>query len=74
MNGIRAGIITIGTRLFFDGGLWEVTEMTATGAVLRDALGGLRQASISGLLADSSTRLLDVPAGQAAVSRWVPAG
>jgi hypothetical protein len=50
---------TIGTRLFFDGGLWEVTELTATAVVMRDALGGLRQASISGLLADPATRLLD---------------
>ena len=31
----------------------------ATAVVLRDALGGLRQASISGLLADPATRLLD---------------
>ena len=59
MNGTPGGTITIGTRLFFDGGLWEVTELTATAVVMRDALGGLRQASISGLLADPATRLLD---------------
>ena len=29
--------ITIGTRISFDGGLWEVAEMTAAGVVLRDA-------------------------------------
>jgi hypothetical protein len=68
MNDVPAGIIAIGTRLRFDGGLWEVAEMTATGVVLRDALGGLRQAGISHLLADPSTRLLDVPARQAALS------
>jgi transposase InsO family protein len=68
MNDVPAGIIAIGTRLRFDGGLWEVAEMTATGVVLRDALGGLRQAGISHLLADPSARLLDVPAGQAALS------
>ncbi len=63
MNGTPGGTITVGTRLCFDGGLWEVTELTATAVVLRDALGGLRQAGISGLLADPSTRLLDtVPA------------
>ena len=68
MNDVPAGIIAIGTRLCFDGGLWEVAEVTATGVVLRDALGGLRQAGISHLLADPSARLLDVPAGQAALS------
>jgi hypothetical protein len=59
MNGTPGGTITVGTRLCFDGGLWEVTELTATVVVLRDALGGLRQASISGLLAEPATRLLD---------------
>ncbi|HEX6527207.1 MAG TPA: hypothetical protein VF070_45440 [Streptosporangiaceae bacterium] len=59
MNGTPGGVITVGTRLCFDGGLWEVTELTASAVVLRDALGGLRQASISGLLADPATRLLN---------------
>jgi hypothetical protein len=59
MNGTPGGIITVGTRLRFDGGLWEVTELTASAVVLCDALGGLRQASISSLLADPATRLLD---------------
>jgi transposase InsO family protein len=68
VNSTAGGIIAVGTRLFFDGGLWEVTELAAGAVVLRDALGGLRQAGISHLLADSSTRLLDVPAGQAALS------
>jgi transposase InsO family protein len=68
MNDVPAGIITIGTRLCSDGGIWEVAEITATGVVLRDALGGLRQAGTSHLLADPSTRLLDVPARQAALS------
>lgn len=52
MNSTPGGIITVGTRLCFDGGLWEVTELTASAVVLRDALGSLRQTSISGLLAD----------------------
>jgi hypothetical protein len=74
MNGTPGGTITVGTRLFFDGGLWEVTELTATAVVLRDALGGLRQASISGLLADPATRLLDAaPAGPPPPGR-APAG
>jgi transposase InsO family protein len=68
MNSTAGGIIAVGTRLFFDGGLWEVTELAGAAVVLRDALGGLRQAGISHLLADSSTRLLDVPASQAALS------
>ena len=38
MNGTTGGTITVGTRLSFDGGLWEVTELTATAVVLRDAL------------------------------------
>src|SRR3984957_11533266 len=69
MNGTPGGTITVGTRLFFDGGLWEVTELTATAVVMHDALGGLRQASISGLLADPATRLLD-----AAPAETAPAG
>ena len=68
MNGVPDGIITAGTRLCFDGGLWEVAEMTATGVVLRDALGGLRQASISHLLADPATRLLDTVPAEPAVA------
>jgi transposase InsO family protein len=59
--------ITIGTRISFDGGLWEVAEMSATGMVLRDALGSLRQVSLSHLLACPGTRLLDAPAGPAAL-------
>ena len=43
MNSTAGGIIAVGTRLFFDGGLWEVTELAAGAVVLRDALGGLRQ-------------------------------
>jgi transposase InsO family protein len=66
MNSTPGGAITVGTQLCFDGGLWEVTELTASAVVLRDALGGMRQASISGLLADPATRLLDTaPAGPA---------
>jgi hypothetical protein len=42
--------------------------MTATGVVLHDVLGRLRQAGISHLLADPSTRLLDVPDTQAVLS------
>jgi len=74
MNGTTGGTITVGTRLSFDGGLWEVTELTATAVVLRDALGGLRQVSISGLLADPATRLLDTAAAEmisvSRILRW----
>jgi transposase len=66
MNSTPGGIITVGTRLRFDGGLWEVTELTASAVVLRDALGGLRQASISGLLADPATCLLDTAPAESA--------
>ena len=69
MNSTPGGTITVGTRLCSDGGLWEVTELTATAVVMRDALGGLRQASVSGLLADPATRLLD-----AAPAEPAPAG
>jgi hypothetical protein len=74
MNDVPAGIITIGTRLCSDGGIWEVAEITAMGVVLRDALGGLRQAGVSHLFADPSTRLLDVPAGSSPCPRRAPAG
>jgi hypothetical protein len=74
MNGTTGGTITVGTRLSFDRGLWEVTELTATAVVLRDALGGLRQVSISGLLADPATRLLDTAAAEmisvSRILRW----
>lgn len=64
MNDTPSRSITVRTRVCFDGRLWEVAEMTATGVVLRDALGGLRQASISHLLASSGTRLLDTAPAQ----------
>ncbi|HVB43019.1 MAG TPA: hypothetical protein VNF47_09990 [Streptosporangiaceae bacterium] len=67
MSDAVSSAVTVGTRICFDGGLWEVAEMTATGVVLRDALGGLRQAGLSHLLASPGTRLLD-GAGLAAVS------
>jgi transposase InsO family protein len=68
MNDVPGSIVTVGTRLCFDGGLWEVAEMTAAGVVLRDALGGLRQAGISWLLADPATRLLDTAPAQPALA------
>jgi transposase InsO family protein len=66
MNDTLSRTITVGTRICFDGRLWEVAEMTATGVVLRDALGGLRQASIGHLLADPGTRLTGATPAQAA--------
>jgi Mu transposase, C-terminal len=68
MNDVPGSVIAVGTRLFFDGGLWEVAEMTATGLVLRDALGSLRQVGIGHLLADPARRLLDTSPGQPAVA------
>jgi hypothetical protein len=41
MNDIPADIIPAGTRLSFGGGLWQVAEIIATEAVMREALGGL---------------------------------
>ena len=35
MNDVPGCIVTVGTRLCFDGGLWEVAEMTAAGVVSR---------------------------------------
>ena len=69
MNDTPSRSITVRTRVCFDGRLWEVAEMTATGVVLRDALGGLRQASISHLLASPGTRLLDTAPAQPALAR-----
>ena len=68
MNDTPSRSITVRTRVCFDGRLWEVAEMTATGVVLRDALGGLRQASISHLLASPGTRLLDTAPAQPALA------
>ncbi|MGH3410308.1 MAG: hypothetical protein ACRDRJ_48600, partial [Streptosporangiaceae bacterium] len=68
MNDTRSTTITVGTRICFDGRLWEVAEMTAAGVVLRDALGGLRQASISHLLASPGTCLTDATPAQAALT------
>jgi hypothetical protein len=59
MNDIPADIIPAGTRLSFGGGLWQVAEIIATEAVMREALGGLWQVGISRLLADPAIRLLD---------------
>jgi transposase InsO family protein len=64
MNGTGRGIIAVGTRICSDGRLWEVAEITAGTVVLRDALGGIRQAGISHLLAQSGTRLLGADPGQ----------
>ena len=66
MDASPGGTLTVGTRLFFDGGLWEVAEMTAMAVVMRNALGGLRQASIGDLLADPGTRLMDAAPGEQA--------
>ena len=68
MNDVPGSIVAVGTRLCFDGGLWEVAEMTAAGVVLRDALGRLRQAGISHLLADPATRLLDTAPARPALA------
>jgi transposase InsO family protein len=56
--------MAVGTRICSDGRLWEVAEITAGTVVLRDALGGIRQAGISHLPAQPGTRLLDAGSGQ----------
>jgi hypothetical protein len=40
MTGGTRAVITVGTRLACDGGLWEVAEMSGEGLLLRDALAG----------------------------------
>jgi hypothetical protein len=74
MNDVPAGVITIGTRLCSDGGIWEVAEMTATGVVMRDALGGLRQVGISHLLADPRPACWASRPGSSPCPRRAPAG
>jgi hypothetical protein len=64
MNDPASAIIAAGTRICFDGGLWEVSQVTAGAVVLRDALGGVRQVSIGHLLTDRGARLLDADPGQ----------
>ena len=68
MDDPLSGTLAVGTRVCFDGSLWEVAEMTAMGVVLRNVLGGLRQVSIGHLLADPGTRLMDAAAGQQAAA------
>jgi transposase InsO family protein len=64
VNDAGRGIIAVGTRICSNGRLWEVAEITAGAVVLRDALGGVRQAGISHLLTQPGTRLLDAGPGQ----------
>jgi transposase InsO family protein len=64
MTGGTRAVITVGTRLACDGGLWEVAEMSGEGLLLRDALGGVRRVSAGHLLSQPGTRLLDDPGGE----------
>ena len=68
MNSTSGGTITVAPRLSFDGGLWEVTELTATVVVLRDALGAEDR---SGFMEICKQAVTSPPwaAGQAA-ERW----
>jgi transposase InsO family protein len=58
--------VTKGTRLVYDGGLWEVTEISGEGLLLRNALGAVRRAGAGHLLSQPGTRLLDAPGGEPA--------
>lgn len=64
MTGPRAAL-TAGTRLCYDGQLWEVAELAVPNVLLRDAAGGIRQVGIGHLLACPGTRLIDGGAQEA---------
>lgn len=66
MNGSLRGTVAVGTRLWYDGQAWEVAEISGAGVVLRDALGGIRQAGMGHLLCHPGTRLMSGDAGQQA--------
>jgi transposase InsO family protein len=66
MSSSLRGTIAVGTRLSYDGQTWEVAEVSGTGVVLRDALGGIRQAGLGHLLSHPGTRLQSGDAGQQA--------
>jgi len=51
--------VTVGTRLAYDGQLWEVRELAAASVLLATVLGSVRQVGLAHLLAHPSTRLLD---------------
>jgi transposase InsO family protein len=63
MTGTAGAAIRRGTRVAFDGGLWEVTELNGEGVLLRSALGQVRREDIGHLLSQPGTRVLDAPGG-----------
>lgn len=63
MTGIARVTVRRGTRVAFDGGLWEVAELDGEGVLLRSALGQVRRESIGHLLSQPGTRVLDAPGG-----------
>jgi hypothetical protein len=48
--------LAVGTRLTYDGRVWEVAEVSPPHLLLADALGGLRQVGLGHLLAHPGTR------------------
>jgi len=58
--------IARGTRLAFDGGLWEVADLGGEGVLLRDALGEARRVGTGRLLSHPGTRVLGGPGGDPA--------
>ena len=66
MTGGPRSVITVGTRLAYDGGLWEVAEISGEGLLIRDAAGGIRRVGAGYLLSQPGTRLLGDPGGEPA--------
>ncbi len=70
-DGLRAEL-GIGTRLAYDGQMWQVADLTPPSLLLAAAAGDLRRVGVSHLLADPSTRLL--AAGQDSAAHGAGAG
>ena len=58
MTGTARVTIGRGTRLAFDGGLWEATGLDGEGVLLRSALGETRRVGMGHLLSQPGTRVL----------------
>ncbi len=66
MTGRARVAIGRGTRLAFDGGMWEVTGLDGEGVLLRSALGETRRVGAGHLLSQPGTRVLG-PGGEPAL-------
>lgn len=65
--------LRVGTRLAYDGQMWQVAELTPPSLLLAGAAGSLRRVGAGHLLADPSTRLLAGSEGAVQARARIPA-